>query len=359
MVNHHIIIAVVLVFLLGIAPPIGFLMYGWRTRRNEIQRGLSGSAMRQYFLAFHNRDIEDPAIARDAFDRYYNEQYGRKRFVPALVLFGLVSGLLLCWSGMTAELMLRGEPLDGHLPAIAVLAVMGALLWIIFDGIHHCYLNRLSPAHVYWWTLRLVIAIPLSYATMSLLADGIAPAVAFFMGALPLAQLLTVSRRVVAEYFKKADSPGNSVSELQGLQGIDALQAERFAEESITTILQLAYCDPIKLTIRTGLNYSHISDCICQALLWIYVEGDKVKLRTFGLRSAYEVHTIWRRAQSLDVNTAKEANSLVSLAAAAIGYPEDAFKHVLYQVARDQYTVFLFESWTGNSKPEGNPEKSK
>jgi hypothetical protein len=148
------------------------------------------------------------------------------------------------------------------------------------------------------------------------------------------------------------DSQDNPVSELQSLQGIDLRKAEIFAAEGITTILQLGYCDPIRLTIRTGLSYSYVVDCTCQALLWIYVNKNISTLANGGLRSAYEVLALY-----LDLENPAEkqqADQVVREMAEAIKCPESSFRNLIAQVAEDPYTRFLYLSWSGITKEDLN-----
>jgi len=54
---------------------------------------------------------------------------------------------------------------------------------------------------------------------------------------------------------------------------------------------QLAYYDPVKLTMQTNIDYDYIVDCVSQALLFVYVGKDSLeKLTRQGIRGAYEMH---------------------------------------------------------------------
>lgn len=80
-------------------------------------------------------------------------------------------------------------------------------------------------------------------------------------------------------------------SELEKLQGITPGLAERFQDEGASTILQLAYADPIDLTIRANLSFNFVIDCVSQAVAWLYFEKKLAVTRRYSLRGAHEIHT--------------------------------------------------------------------
>jgi len=267
-------------------------------------------------------------------------------------------GLLLSWIALSVpDLLLSGKVGDGGFPALAMTAVMGAYMWVLFDEITKWYRSDLSPADVYWWSFRFAIAVPMGYAMRDIFTPGLAMPLAFVLGAFPTAKLMSIARRVATRKMGFADSEDREISELQSLQGIDVIKAEQFSDEGITTILQLAYCDPIRLTIRTGLSYSYIVDCICQALLWIYTEKDTVMLRKNGLRSAYEV--LYLCLDLSDLSKKQDAEQVIREAAKAINIPETSLKNVFMEVAEDPYTVFLFLSWSGMTNENFNDDQQK
>ena len=85
------------------------------------------------------------------------------------------------------------------------------------------------------------------------------------------------------------------------------------AEADITTISQLAYCDPIQLAMRTNLGFTFVLDLVSEALASIYV-GDKLDvLRARGLRGSYEFAILKAEVENGDQN----AQAVSSDAAAA------------------------------------------
>jgi hypothetical protein len=350
--------AMILLFLLLLAPVTAFLCSGWSVRRRNVVDGFSEDAIRFYFRAFHAHSKDPQDDIHERFNLYYNSQFGRQRFVLPLILFAAICGLLLCWSTFSiADLLQTGTVSTGKLPLVAVVAVMGAYMWALYDEIAKWYSSDLSPNDIYWWCFRFSIAAPMGYAAQSAFTDKLSLPIVFLLGAFPTIQLMTIARRIATRKLGFADSKDREVSELQSLQCVDVPKAEQFAAEGITTILQFAYSDPIKLTIRTGLSYSYIVDCTCQALLWIYVEHDITKLRKCGLRSAFEVLDLWLDLQTSDAKA--RAEQVLREAAAVIGCPETSLRNIFEQVALDPYTQFLFLSWSGRSKEDFTVEQQR
>jgi len=353
----HVWGAMVLLFVLIMTPAISFLWSGWHVRRRDITDGFSDAAIQSYFQTFHPKVPLEQDLQKQ-FNAYYNDQFGRSRFVlPLLLLAGLV-GLLLCWSAMSIPDLLQSQKVsDGEFPALAMVAVMGAYMWVLFDEITKWYSSDLSPGDIYWWCFRFTIAVPMGYAMKDVFTEGLAMPIAFFLGAFPTSQLMSIARRIATKKLGYADSENREISELQSMQGIDIQKAEQFSAEGITTILQLAYFDPIRLTIRTGFSYSYVVDCTCQALLWIYTEKDTVTMRKSGLRSSYEVLFLWLNLE--DSANKAQSEQVILETAQALHFPEASLKNILEEVALDPYTIFLFLSWSGATKADFNEGQLK
>jgi hypothetical protein len=156
-------------------------------------------------------------------------------------------------------------------------------------------------------------------------------------------------RRIATDKFGLADVPNSGSTELQKLSGIDLRISERLADEDISTIAQLAYADPVKLAIRTNLQYSVLVDYSSQAILYLYV-GDKIsKLIAVGLRGAYEVRDLVLALERDDT----QARDVLAEAAKITEYPINGMRNILRMVGYDPYTTFLYESF-GNGCAQDN-----
>jgi hypothetical protein len=134
------------------------------------------------------------------------------------------------------------------------------------------------------------------------------------------------------------------------LQGINKDIAERLADEDIQTVTQVAYCDPVQLTMRSNLSFDFVSDCMNQALAWMYLEKRLEDVRPLGLRGAQEIMCL---INDLDnESTEPEAKRAHDLAVAAIPVIAKALSQdpataqfMLRQIAADPYTLFLQHIW--------------
>jgi hypothetical protein len=73
------------------------------------------------------------------------------------------------------------------------------------------------------------------------------------------------------------------------LQGINRAVVERLADEDIITVTQIAYCDPVRLVMRSNLTFTFVTECMNQALAWLYFEDRLATLRPMGVRGAVEI----------------------------------------------------------------------
>lgn len=341
--------ALALLFILLLTPAIMFLCIGWERRRKHILDGFSDEAITSYFQAFHPQAKDQSTDVHERINAYYNREIGRQRYIWPLLLLVCLAGLVFYWSGPTLSDLLQYESVDsGKLPGLALAAFLGAYMWVLFDAIARWYASNLTPVDIYWWCFRLTISIPMGYAVKDVFAESFAPLIVFLLGAFPTTQLMAMARRIASQKLNIKEDDEKEVSELQELQGVDMRKAERFVAEDVTTILQLAYADPIRTTIRTGFSYSYVVDCTCQALLWIYVQKEIAALRKSGLRSAYEVLDLWLDLHHPDEQA--DAKLLITQIAQDLGRPECCVCNILEQVACDPYTQFLFLSWSGYSR---------
>jgi hypothetical protein len=232
-------------FLFLLAPAILFLFTGWISRRDEIVAGFSDEGIDLYFKQFHpDHQIPSEHLekAKPLFIEYYNEQFGRRHFMPPLIILAIISGVLLVWVGISVSSWLETgnliEVSSGRLPLLCVTAVAGALMYGLTDQIRRSRALDLAPSDLYWVAFRLIVAIPTGGALSYLMNPQVAVPVAFLIGTFPTNALLTLLRRMAWKQLDPKHPTDTSESELQQLQGIDLRKAETFTDEGITTVLQ-------------------------------------------------------------------------------------------------------------------------
>ncbi|HYV35756.1 MAG TPA: hypothetical protein VE988_08635, partial [Gemmataceae bacterium] len=177
--------------------------------------------------------------------------------------------------------------------------------------------------------------------------SNLALPMAYLMGTLPTGTIMAVGSRAAAKWLQLTDAPNRSQTALQVLASVDTYLAERFADEGLTTMEQLAYTNPVRLSIRTGLNFSVILSCTGEALLGsFWRDSEQLAIaRKYGLSGCYEVATLWEHFESSDPSNHQLADAIIAALAADMSTPRAGIENVLMEVALDPFTQFQRESW--------------
>jgi len=338
----------VLLLCLLIMPAFRFLVYGWNRKRLDVINALTDESFDLYFKQFYPNDKIKKTYTKADFERNFNSRFGRRHyFFPALLLLAvsgfslfLVCGSIGTWLGILPKTA-------GALKGIAVAAISGAYMWVLGDLITKGRCANISPVTLSWGAFRFVTAIPFGYSFSYMLAENLGIPIAFLIGAFPTQKLRRVGARFAARKMDIGElEEKNRVNQLERLQCINTSNAESFADEGITNILQLAYTDSIDLAIRTSFSFNYVIDCVSQALAWIYFEDDMEKLRRFSLRGAQEIANLMADFEDEENPEAKaSAKACIKLIAKELNREPDAVERAFREIADDPYTQFLVEIW--------------
>jgi hypothetical protein len=234
----------------------------------------------------------------------------------------------------------------GTIPVVAAAALAGAYMWVLDDLIARNRRLDLSPANLSWGAFRFVTAVPFGYAFAYIFIQSVAVPVAFLIGSFPTRTLRRIASRLATRQMNVGELGEEGVSELERLQGVNTSNAEAFADEGVTTILQLAYSDPIDLTIRTSLGFSYVVDCVSQALAWIYFEDELKTLRKHSLRGAQEIASfISELDDSKDRKAQARAKAALQQIAQELQKQPESLERTFREIAEDPYTQFLWNAW--------------
>lgn len=165
---------------------------------------------------------------------------------------------------------------------IAIFSLAGAYVWVTYDLILRATQNDIVTSDVNRATLRLFVLLPFGF-TISAFTGAVSGtpvtlnsgALAFFVGAFPTDTVLKFMRRTAGSLLK-LDADKENVLQLTNIDGISVPIAERLIDEGVKTNLQLAYANPIALTIKTGIDFSFILDCCGQALVGMYFDDEQL-----------------------------------------------------------------------------------
>jgi hypothetical protein len=349
---------VVLATLVLALPILRYLRTGWEAKRADIVDALSAESRLRYFEMFDRNKKLTLEQAHAKLNDFYAQWYGRPLYVPTVLMLFAVS-LITNYLVISSALAFYTQ--DFHdfsgvtIGPLGIAAQSGAYMWVVNDFTSRARRLDFAPSDVHWGVLRLAIALPLGCFVSQIIPD-VSPDwrcfMAFGIGAFPLSGLLSIYRRMVLLRLGMKDNIGTD-NDVIKLQGINAGIAERLANEDITTISQLAYCDPIRITMRSSLSFNFIIDCMNQALAWVYLESKLNTIRPFGLRGAVEISHLHDQLNSTHPDEKKEAEALLDCVATAIDQKKATLITVFYEIACDPFTEYLSSIWEapGRSRP--------
>jgi hypothetical protein len=383
--QNTVLIATGIVAALPLIPAGHFLLFGWPARKEQIVSRFSDEAIGRYRQMFRP---ESRFKDSEGFSEEYDLRYGRRLFVFPVLLFAATVIGATYWSMAWVFSHDWASASEGT-AKVAIFSLAGAYVWVTFDLILRARQNDVVTADINGATLRLLVSLPFGFAisafagvlsgTAITLSTG---ALAFFVGAFPTDTVLKFMRRTAAIPLKlDANTESDGVQQLTKIDGISVPIAERLIDEGVKTNLQLAYADPITLTIKTGMDFSFILDCCGQALVRMYFDDDQIKqVHRFALRTGVEAKGLNDTLTDYDEKTAAalaqgaaapprnptEAAAQIQLEALAgkLGLDPASTRFIIDQIADDPYTDFAFEIWASqypkpapDSKPA--PEATK
>ncbi|HUL06729.1 MAG TPA: hypothetical protein VLV76_10380 [Candidatus Acidoferrum sp.] len=254
------------------------------------------------------------------FNELLQDDFGMRIYVAPMVLlatvtavvmyFGFLGGISLAKiqiasaTGTAAPKPLDIPLLGLKLDLVSIAAIFGAYTWITSDSITRNYQSTFHPSDLLWYSLRLVIAVPLGQA-ISMLAlpatTNSANVTAVEPGTWGAFLAFVISMFSFDSIVKYLGNAANRFTNTQNatpaerddlavkLPGVDEETARRLAAEGVTTIAQLVSVDPVRLSVRSGLTFDFVLALIDAAILWTYAAGKIACLREFGFKGASNI----------------------------------------------------------------------
>jgi len=352
----------------------------------------------------------DPADPEAVLKAQFWHFHGWNRYAIPLVLVVILSGLMLAFSGLwVAELLgttkggtdkatppqtnapapskvaatnnsgntdgsakdsgansRASEPtasLLGRVKAPFVMAIWGAFVWSLYEMQSRRKSGDLTPVELYDVALRFVVAIPIGYAFSLLVFDTVPALAAFAASAFPLRDIQQLIRKQSLQ--RLSDSPQASSSSVfkgnigEVLSGIGNDTIVRLQELNIETYLDLAYTDPIRLMIKTGVPIQLVLSWIDQALLAVYAAPHKSAFDLLGMPCALDICEFYT-THCFDLATGQYQNNwrndqAVKDLAAKLEISIDILvPQLLKSVFQDPHTQFLIRVWYGPAKSESS-----
>jgi hypothetical protein len=325
-------------------PFLRYVVTGWEAKRKDVMDGLTTEALNAYFETFDRSGATSSAAKKtERFEQLYLKWYGRRFFLVPGLLLSFVTLIVVTLADFTNLDKLGYKILS--LPNTAIAAIAGAYLWVVDDFISRARRLDFSPADVQWGVLRLIIAVPMGYAFASM-ATGltIGPFIAFSLGAFPLSTLNSMLQRLANKKLGLEQTTDEASDDIVKLQGINKAIAERLANEDITTITQMAYCDPVDLVLRSNLSFNFVIDCMNQALAWMSIKSGLDTIRPLGLGGAVEIKNLIEAYDNNDPKSQAAHDRAVAAfpkIASALNQDEATLQLTFRQISERLHTIFL------------------
>lgn len=336
---------VVIASAMVLLPLLMYLLRNWVTRRDKLYGYLGKDALIPYYQQFYPARTPDAATIERVFHKDFSRNYGRRRYVAPVLLLTCLTGVSAYAAASTLQTWQSVTKGQFSLPSITLSALAGGFTWVVNDLISRIRRRDLTVGDVYNGVFRVLVAVPFGWALAKFATPEVGVPLAFLLGVFPTGTLFTVGRRIAATQLKMSDDPQTGKLELETLQSITRTNAERFYDEGISTIVQLAYADPVDLTIRTNFDFSYVIDCISQALFWMYFGDKTAALQIYSLRGAQEASSLYGSLSDADPACQTRALATLKAAADALSITPDTLRETLEQVACDPYSKFICQIW--------------
>ena len=331
-------------FLLSLLPSLTYPLiclsfaYSLNQKRSEVNRLVQNKASQPYFQAYGQPDR--------LIWRYYN---WKKYFIPVLLNMTVVFCAALAFQLRQQVFAVDPSPalaLLSKLPPTSLAGFMGAYIWGHYDLLRRHAQIDLPPAPLYQQWLRLLIGLAFGYVAGATLQHPLDILVAFGIGAFPLDSIRNyleseVSKRIGLNQAARSAEPPT----LYRLQGMTDDIVDRLEEEGITSAEHMALANPIRLLLKTNLEWTLILDLIDQAILYLYV-GDKIAdLRTIAIRGALEMSQIRWYDSGSDPARMAEGDAMKKSIAAKLGENETSITNLIDTLYDDPQVGFVYSMW--------------
>jgi len=203
---------------------------------------------------------------------------------------------------------------------------------------------------MYWYVLRLLLAVPIGVAVSGILTKQVAGLVAFGLGTFPIDSLMRLIRRLTLKQLNDAEVAQDE-DQLIHLEGVTVQIASTLAAENISSIDQLIGMDPILLAIRTGLPFKLMLRLGSQAVVRRYLGSSASRLVPLGLADAEPIVALLDMLDATGTNAdikKQRAQAALNDAVMRLRDPsnptspsKDTLELIFREIEAESYTQFL------------------
>lgn len=234
-----------------------------------------------------------------------------------------------------------------------LLAFIGGYLW----GLNEILIRKrnvdLTPFSLHFIWLRIIIVSVIGFIILEFGFDPkISYSISFILGAFPVKTLKAFFQGIPGKYLSKFSNKkleSEDVSHrFKCIEGLHPLHIKRLQEEDIHCNQNLAFQDPLRLYLRTNIEWKVLLDLVDQAFLFCYVEEKITNLRKFGIRGAIEFASLYM--EYLDVENGsdeecKHIRCVISEVSKILEIKEDCTIQVMHQLYDDLHLKYIWMLW--------------
>jgi hypothetical protein len=226
-------------------------------------------------------------------------------------------------------------------------ALIGSYLWNCYELIHRTANFNLPPEAFARMWLKFWVAAAVAAIFSGGVVAGLQPAVGFAIGLVSIPVLFEAVAGKASKALNIKTAEGDTTTKIAALQGAIPDVIDALSELDIESTVQLAYCDPMTLMVRTNLPWLVIIDLIDQALLSNYIGADVAKIRSGGYRGSIEVATIGANLNGKATQKAIGMASLTDLAT-LLGWTEAKAMDLIQTLYEDTQVNLIWDLLGGN-----------
>ncbi|MGA2419234.1 MAG: hypothetical protein ABSG69_04075 [Candidatus Acidiferrum sp.] len=372
--NTTVVLLNIFYWLMALAPslPIPLIYLAYRNilanKRDQLsslmaQPGVFDSYQKRFGKAGERPDT----VVENLFNLYYG---------PVTYILPIVMNVAVISLGVMVGMMRVGVPfalppgtptLVSSAPLTLSLGFAGAYLLSLYDTLRRARSSDLSVYSLHFTWVHMVLASILAPLVCRALVPGVGEVVAFGVGAFPLKDTFDYLKNMTKKKLDLSVAP-EDVKQLPMslVEGLDKLAVERLEEEGISSLVDLAYFDPVKLLLKTNKPWAWVIDVIDQALLINYT-GPKIEpLRLIGIRGSIEMSVagdpISVPAVPADPSRAPTADShdslvikLISIAASRLQCTFDEARSLGLTMYADEQVDLIWQLFKPNEPLEPPP----
>ncbi len=346
----------ILYWLIALAPglPIPLIYLAYRKILANKREALS-SLMAQdgVFASYQKRFGKAGETADKVVKQLFALYYGPVTYVLPIIMNMVVIALGIMIGMVHAKvpfaLPAGVDDLVRVAPITLALGFAGAYIQSLYDTLRRCRESDLSAYSLHFTWVHMVLASILAPLVSRAFAPEMGQFVAFGLGLFPLKDTFEYARNMAKKKLEISVDPDEVKGLPMGLvEGLNKKVVDRLDEEGITSIVDLAYSDPIKLFLKTNYPWAWVIDVMDQALLINYVGAKIEALRPIGIRGSIEMSVLGEPVQTANIVT------LIAISAKRLDYTVDEARSLGQTMYADEQVDLIWQLFKPN-EPEESP----